>query len=196
MAVAFTEREKEIIKDKLRVSAIECLKMYGVRKTTVDQLTKMSGISKGAFYLFYPSKEVLFFDVLEKFQEYIFSQLINNLNSYGKTKRQSFIDGVYYLFENVSNSFMFKIFENNEMEYLIRKLPEELITEHHSFDDILVVKLFESLGVSNSNDIELASATLRAIFMTSLHKQEIGPLYMDAIKLLITGVADQLIEEN
>lgn len=60
MPTAFNENEIKFIKLKLIESAQECLSKYGVRKTTVDQITEMSGISKGSFYKFYPSKEILF----------------------------------------------------------------------------------------------------------------------------------------
>ena len=36
-----------------------------MRKTSVEQLTEAVGISKGSFYKFFESKELLFFTVLE-----------------------------------------------------------------------------------------------------------------------------------
>lgn len=39
------------------------MNQFGVKKTTVDELVKRVSIPKGTFYLFYPSKEQLFFDV-------------------------------------------------------------------------------------------------------------------------------------
>lgn len=46
MVKAFTEKEKEFIRAKLKEVAEECLGRYGVKKTTVDQLVDMTGISK------------------------------------------------------------------------------------------------------------------------------------------------------
>jgi AcrR family transcriptional regulator len=46
-----------------------CLRIYGIRKTNVEELTEAAGISKGAFYSFYPSKEELFMDILEEIEE-------------------------------------------------------------------------------------------------------------------------------
>ncbi|MGH2331574.1 TetR/AcrR family transcriptional regulator [Thermoanaerobacter mathranii] len=43
---------------RLIAAAKECLQKYGVKKTSVEQLTKMAGISKGSFYIFYGSKEI------------------------------------------------------------------------------------------------------------------------------------------
>ena len=66
MSIAFSDKEKEQIQKLLRESAWEFARTIGMKKTTVEQLTKAADISKGAFYLFYPSKEMLFFVVLEE----------------------------------------------------------------------------------------------------------------------------------
>ena len=42
-----------------------CAVTLGMKKTSVEQLTKAVGIAKGSFYKFYESKEMLFFAVLE-----------------------------------------------------------------------------------------------------------------------------------
>lgn len=42
---------------------------YGYKKTSVDELCRQAGISKGAFYLFFESKEALFCEVLCSVQE-------------------------------------------------------------------------------------------------------------------------------
>lgn len=64
MARAFTEKEKEQVAVALKQAAEACLMAYGVRKTTVDELVQRANISKGSFYAFYPSKEVLFLTYL------------------------------------------------------------------------------------------------------------------------------------
>ena len=195
MVVGFTENEKKHIREKLHAAAEQCLSTFGVRKTTVEQLTKMAGISKGAFYIFYSSKEILFFEVLEAFQSKIGEQLIASLSQGSCSKRQLFTDTVFELYTSIQKSFMLNIMQTNEIEYLMRKLPPEVLTEHHSFDDLLTVKLFEALKIEAEQKVEVVSAALRAIFMTMLHQEEIGSHYDEALKLLITGVAKQIIEE-
>ena len=61
---SFSGQERTLIDQRLRAAAAECLERYGVRKTTVDELVRRAGIPKGTFYLFYPSKEALFFSLL------------------------------------------------------------------------------------------------------------------------------------
>lgn len=71
MARSFTEREKEDIKRCLQEACKQSWTQYGYKKTSVDGLCKQAGISKGAFYLFFESKEALFCEVLCSVQEQI-----------------------------------------------------------------------------------------------------------------------------
>ena len=63
--MAFTEEQNETIRRDLIREARCCGVTVGMRKTSVEQLTEAVGISKGSFYKFFDSKELLFFAVLE-----------------------------------------------------------------------------------------------------------------------------------
>ena len=67
MPKAFTEQEKELIRKRLLEQGYKQFSAYGLRKTNIEEVASACGISKGAFYLFYPSKEALFMDVVERF---------------------------------------------------------------------------------------------------------------------------------
>lgn len=197
MATAFSENEKELIRIKLKNVARECLGKYGVKKTTVDQLVQMAGISKGAFYLFYSSKEILFFTVFEEYQNSVIKEVVNKLNKTEKISVQEFSKLIYELFQKVRQSFIMNIIQNQEFEYLMRKLPEEVIVNHHLFDDMLAKSLLLHLKVKKNIEVGIVTASLRAIFMSMLHVKEIGEKEFDAVlKLVITGLAQQLIEED
>ena len=60
MARSFTEREKENIKKGLQEACKQSWTQYGYKKTSVDDLCKQAGISKGAFYLFLNRKKPFF----------------------------------------------------------------------------------------------------------------------------------------
>lgn len=64
MARGFSEREKENIRRSLQEACKQYWMQYGYKKTSVDELCREAGISKGAFYLFFASKEELFCEVL------------------------------------------------------------------------------------------------------------------------------------
>jgi len=64
MPRAFTGAERAMIRERLLAAGRELFARYGLRKTTVEELARAAGIAKGTFYLFFPSKEALYAEVL------------------------------------------------------------------------------------------------------------------------------------
>jgi AcrR family transcriptional regulator len=109
MARAFSEKEKEHIRARLKDGARECLGRFGVRKTTIDQLVEMAGISKGAFYKFYPSKEALFFSVLEDYQNCLVEKAAARLDHQDTITRKDFTAIIYEIYKDVGQSFLMNL---------------------------------------------------------------------------------------
>ena len=197
MATAFTDEEKEKIRKKLHKAARECLQRYGVRKTTVDQMVAMVDISKGSFYNFYSSKEILFFTVLEEYQIEIMNSFAEQLEQKNQRNTDQFARLLYDFYQDFRYSFVFTIFKNREMELLIRKLPKEVITTHHLLDDRMVEKIVSRINIRENVSVEIVSALFRTVAMSILHTEEIGEKQFDKIlKLLIQGIVGQIIEED
>ena len=197
MATAFTNEEKQVIRKKLHKAAKECLQRYGVRRTTVDQMVEMVDISKGSFYNFYSSKEMLFFRVLEEYQIDVMNRLEEQLEQENQINANQFVQLLYDFYQDFRYSFVFTIFKNHEMELLIRKLPKEVITTHHLLDDRMAEKIVSRINIRETVSVEIVSALFRTIAMSILHIEEIGEKQFDTIlKLLIKGIVGQIIEED
>ena len=197
MATAFTAEEKEVIRKKLHKVAKECLQRYGVKKTTVDQMAAMADISKGSFYNFYSSKEMLFFAVLEEYQIDVMDRLTEQLGMEAKIDTNRLVQLLYDFYQDFRYSFMYTIFKNHEMELLVRKLPKEVITNHHLIDDRMVKKIVSRINIRENVSVEIVSALFRTIAMTILHIEEIGEKQFDTtLKLVIQGIVEQITEED
>ena len=197
MATAFTSEEKEVIRKKLHKVAKECLQRYGVKKTTVDQMAAMVDISKGSFYNFYSSKEMLFFTVLEEYQIDVMDRLTEQLGMEAKIDTNRLVQLLYDFYQDFRYSFMYTIFKNHEMELLVRKLPKEVITNHHLIDDRMVKKIVSRINIRENVSVEIVSALFRTIAMTILHIEEIGEEQFDTtLKLVIQGVVEQITKED
>ena len=197
MATAFTTEEKEVIRKKLHKVAKECLQRYGVKKTTVDQMAAMVDISKGSFYNFYSSKEMLFFAVLEEYQIDVMNRLTEQLDMEAKIDTNRLVQLLYDFYQDFRYSFMYTIFKNHEMELLIRKLPKEAITNHHLIDDRMVKKIVSRINIRENVSVEIVSALFRTIAMTILHIEEIGEEQFDTtLKLVIQGIVEQITKED
>ena len=197
MATAFTDEEKGIIRKKLHKVAKECLQRYGIRKTTVDQMAEMAGISKGSFYNFYSSKEMLFFTVLEEYQIDTMNRLTKQLTQTSQIGTEQFARLLYDFYQDFRYSFVYTVFKNHEIELLIRKLPKEVITNHRLIDDRMAEKVVSRINIKETISVEIVSALFRTIAMSILHIEEIGEKQFDTIlKLLIQGVVEQIIKED
>lgn len=197
MATAFTSEEKEVIRKKLHKVAKECLQRYGVKKTTVDQMAAMVDISKGSFYNFYSSKEMLFFKVLEEYQIDVMDRLTEQLGMEAKIDTNRLVQLLYDFYQDFRYSFMYTIFKNHEMELLVRKLPKEAITNHHLIDDRMVKKIVSRINIRENVSVEIVSALFRTIAMTILHIEEIGEEQFDTtLKLVIQGIVEQITKED
>ncbi len=64
MPKSFTEKERTAIYRALHDACKRSWMEHGYKKTSVDELCRSAGISKGAFYLFYDTKEALFYEVI------------------------------------------------------------------------------------------------------------------------------------
>ena len=197
MATAFTTEEKEVIRKKLHKVAKECLQRYGVKKTTVDQMAALADISKGSFYNFYSSKEMLFFAVLEEYQIDVMDRLTEQLDMEAKIDTNRLVELLYDFYQDFRYSFMYTIFKNHEMELLVRKLPKEVITNHHMIDDRMVKKIVSRINIRENISVEIVSALFRTIAMTILHVEEIGEKQFDTtLKLVIQGIVEQITKED
>lgn len=66
--VAYSQQEREQIRDALIAAALEQMAKQGIQHTTVEQIYKAVGISRTFFYTFFPTKEDLVVETLYRQQ--------------------------------------------------------------------------------------------------------------------------------
>jgi len=196
MPKTFTENERTYIKNRLMEEAKLCLAQFGIRKTTVDELVKRVNIPKGTFYLFYKSKELLFFDVFCAFHDEMQTKLLLEVAAIqDNIDAEKLTNLILELYEMVADSFMLRFLTDGEMELLIRKLPLEIAESHAEKDDFSVEQLLSLVPNMQKENVKVYSAALRGVFLCTLHKHEIGEdVFDDALKIMIRGIVIQMFK--
>jgi AcrR family transcriptional regulator len=69
---SLTFQDKKQQKEKLLAKGRELLLTYGIRKTSVEDITKAANMAKGSFYQHFESKDVFFFELIELFHKELF----------------------------------------------------------------------------------------------------------------------------
>lgn len=197
MPKPFSDTERTYIKKRLMEEAQACLAQFGMRKTSVDELVRRANIPKGTFYLFYSSKELLFFDVFCTLQDQLQIDLMRRIDELRGNLNADTVTGlIFQLYKQVDSTFIYSFASSGELELLMRKLPPEVVKEHTQKDDFSMERLLALLpGVRMEGNVEIFSAALRAIFCAIPHRREIGEnVFDDAIRVMLRGVVRQLFE--
>lgn len=190
--MAFTDEQNEQIRKDLIREAQHCGITIGMRKTSVEQLTNSVGISKGSFYKFFDSKELLFFAVLEDIHTECFAAAQKSLQENTAllpTDRAAaaILAACRWLAE--TKAF---VFIENDADFLLHRLPEEVKTAHYHDDETHIRALLEGGGLQPKGGMALAAATVRGLILTVSHQEQIGALYPQVLETLVRGACREL----
>jgi AcrR family transcriptional regulator len=198
MPKAFTEQEKEVIRAQMREKAKQLFEKQGIKKTSVDELARAAGISKGAFYLFYASKEELFMEILEgleaDFRARIFDVSIQPKKDAGQLLAKLFKEALLTWDEYP----LLKNFGRSDYEYLARKLPPQRIQAHANRDDEFIdefIKRIKREGIAIKVSPRVISNLMKSLFFISLHRDDLGASsYVESMEILTDLVARYIIK--
>ena len=91
MCPKVTAQYKSEVKEKIIESAVECFARTGFDRTKMDDIANLSDVSKGTLYLYFKSKEDLFYGIcqssLKKVKEQLDGMLITKENLVSDAQR-------------------------------------------------------------------------------------------------------------
>ena len=192
--MAFTEEQNETIRRDLIREARCCGVTVGLRKPSVEQLTEAAGISKGSFYKFFDSKELLFFAVLEDIHTECFAAAQKSLQENAAIDPASRTAAAILAACRWLSETKAFVFIENDAEFLLHRLPEEVKTAHYHDDETHIRLLLEKYDLVPNRGISLAAAMVRGLILTVSHKEQIGELYPQVLETLVYGACRELFE--
>lgn len=196
----FGEKENQIIINKLKESGLKLFSRHGLKKTSIKDLTSEAGIAQGSFYNFFNSKEELYFSLLEYEEKKIEAEMKDSILS-TKSAREAIqltINKSSTLFERTP--LLRRIYESNDYDIMVRKLPGEKLEKHQKEDTQLVINTIMKVKQKNETieaGPEIISSILRGITLLNLHKEEIGQeQFPEVVAILAEAVANELVKKN
>lgn len=200
MPKGFTDREKAIIRSGMYEKGRDLFATYGLRKTSVEDLTNAVGISKGAFYLFFESKEQLFFELMEQFRSDFQTMLFRHINATSDSPRVRMRKVLAEAVALWKRNAHFVHISTDDYEHLLRKLPSELLDLHNKKDQAFAIEFasaWHNAGVDLQPEPRMISALLRALFFVSLHEEDFGAeVYPQVISTHIEMLTKQLLPKS
>lgn len=190
--MAFSEEENTKIRRSLLAEARSRALTVGMRKTSVEELTAAVGISKGSFYKYFDSKELLFFAVLEELHSELYAVAKDALmanSSLAASERAT--EALLAVCRRLSQTGAMRFIES-DAELILRRIPEAVKAGHYHDDEAHVCGLLREGGFAPKGGAELAVATVRGLILTVSHRDEIGEKYPEVLRILIRGAMKEL----
>ncbi len=192
MARSFTEREKENIKRSLQEACKQSWTQYGYKKTSVDDLCKQVGISKGAFYLFFESKEALFCEVLCSVQEQICNVALEVIdkhkNKYGVAEALKLIYREYD-----KNNFLYNS-DSTDFTILMNKLSEEQAKKIEESNHMSQQLFFSQPYLKFKVDAGLAMSVIYSLITNIKNKDILPHKHVETFDFMVDNLIDSLYE--
>jgi AcrR family transcriptional regulator len=190
MPKPFSEPEKELIRQRLLDQAYRLFSAHGLRKTNVDEIARRAGISKGAFYIFYESKEELFMTVIEQAESRVRQELLASIDLPGPSPRARLFEvfkKAFSLFESIP---ILQFLTGADFDLVLRRLPAGKFQSHLASDlgffDTLVARCQEA-GIPICVPTEKIVTLLYPLVIVLLHANDLG-------EKTFSGSSDQLLE--
>lgn len=97
--------KKELVKEKIGRSAMQCFAKFGLDKTTLDDIAQAVGLNKASLYYYYKNKEDIFIEVaLKEGEDFINSLQETTLLKKGTENRTAFyLESRFNYYKNVLN---------------------------------------------------------------------------------------------
>jgi AcrR family transcriptional regulator len=198
MPKAFSEREKEAIRAQLRGKGKKLFERQGIKKTSVDELAQAAGISKGAFYLFYESKEELLMEILEELETDFRARIFDFSISPEEDARELLAKLLKKTLLTWEQYPLVQNFSMSDYEYLARKLPPERLQAHVRQDNEFVsdfIKRIKREGITVKASPRVVSNLMKSLFFVGLHRNDLGTsAYVETMEVLADLVAGYIVQ--
>ena len=192
MPKSFTEQEKNNIKEILIESCKSSWVKYGYKKTSIDELCEKAGISKGAFYIFYRSKEQLFCETIKVVQQNLYSLieeiLLEEQNKYGVVKALKAIYAEYdkspFLYDTSSvdfTSFINKLSTEERQDIFFNSLKGTKQMFNKPFLSLLIEE-------------DKALSVLSSLLNTIEHKDKIIGDHHEVFNFMLDSLIEKIFE--
>jgi AcrR family transcriptional regulator len=190
MPKGFTEHEKELIRQRLLKEGYKQFSAYGLKKTNIEELAAAANISKGAFYLFYASKEALFMDVAEWAEQRYRQEILAAIDLPGPSPRARLLAVFKQAFALLKTIPILRFFTGSDYDLLFRRVPAEKLQEHLASDRIFFTELVtrcQNAGIPIRARPAEISSLLYPIVLAIMHEDDLG-------RNNFSGSVDSLLE--
>ncbi|WP_291569132.1 MULTISPECIES: TetR/AcrR family transcriptional regulator [unclassified Clostridium] len=192
MAKSFTETEKENIREKLIAECEKSWAKFGYKKTNLDELCTKVGISKGAFYLFYRSKEELFCDVIDVIQKRLL--LIFEETLAGTPTKYDFAKALKLLYLEYDKGNLIFDFDNPDFIAFINKVPKEWLDKHQLNSLNNIHAIIKKSNLTLKVEEKKALTVFDTLLSINMRKEQLIYDHFEVFNFMLDNMIEEIFE--
>jgi AcrR family transcriptional regulator len=197
MPRGFSEAERAAIRSKLLAHAEAQLIAVGLHKISVDELAQAAHISKGAFYQFFTSKNELFVTLFGEAER----ELRKKMRESAAQVRHDPCEQVRaFFYESLAiyrGSPLLRNFKRRDFEMLLHEASSTQLAQAMGEDEAFygeILEIWARRGLKIACSPAQFSGLMHSIFVSTLYVADFGAAYESVIALMISALADKLVE--
>jgi AcrR family transcriptional regulator len=191
---SFTEVERMHIREELLEAGRELFATRGLKKTSIEDLTRPVGIAKSSFYAFFESKEALYLELLMKERRRMREEISATFPATDDA-REAIVHFLRAAIHEIETSALTRrvITHPEEWRAVTRRVsPEQM--EANIAESTLATLSFIREGQEEGRIIaarpEVIAGIVRAVVTLTTHKDDIGrDIYPEVLEMMIDFVA-------
>jgi len=195
MTKAFTEAEKARLRQRLLKQGRKLFAQYGLKKTSLDDLTRPLGIAKSTFYLFFESKEALYFELLLAMRREVEDRIRSASFASTDDPREGLRRFMRAVVDELETNPLTRrlITQPEELELLTRHAPPELVAANAADSAAYILPAIlagQAQGRIIAAPPDVIAGVIRSVALLTLHRDIIGEaLYPQVVNLMIDLLA-------
>lgn len=189
--IIFKNEGRDRAKYTMYENGYNLIKKHGIKKTLVEDITKVTGIAKGTFYNFFESKEMFIYEIIMYKRSCIKSmlnQIILEKGSLDKESLKKFLLDLTFGDNNIYN-----YLNDEDIAALELKVPSS--TSSKAFDQDISLMVLNSIDIKDRNncDYKIIANYIKILSLAVTNKNKLNEEVLNqTIDLIISSVMNYI----
>lgn len=194
MPKVYSEEQRDEIKEQLMDVGLQLIKQYGLKKMSIEAITKEVGIAQGTFYNFYKSKEILVYNMGSRYQQKVNERARELVESKGYLEREDLRK--FYkqmMLEDEDN--VYRFLKREDLQMLLMRLPKDYLGRIADTKAEMNHHLEDVKGKKANCDLDAIINWVQVMNLTVENKELLVPTAFEkVIYQMIENMLDEIFE--
>ncbi|MDR3122136.1 MAG: TetR/AcrR family transcriptional regulator [Clostridiales bacterium] len=196
MPKIFDDETREDIRSQMLDNGFSLIKRFGLKKTTIEDVTRASGVAKGTFYNFFKTKEEFVYQIVIYKRRLVKERYMEMVSENGgSVDRRLLRDMLYFIVNGDYN--LITYLNRDDMAMLAARWPKEYLANAENDEKMLLWILERTPQKRGTCDWRVFTNIFKIVAMGIAERDKLHEDALDAtIDQFVDGLVDYVFEAD